>query len=348
MMPSTTMSASSARAVATLVRTAFAARSRGDGVPFILAHFVTNRCNCKCASCLWRHNDWQDVPLEDLKRLYRDAHEAGFAAAAFSGGEPLLRKDLGELAAFVGGELGMPILLFTTGWYVKRRMHEVLPHVAMLSLSIDSALRERHDEIRGLPGLYDRLMESLDLVAEHYPDLPVQLNCCVQQGITDEIDALVGLARDKGVRISFDVITERRNGSDGSAFTETAMSLPPAELRQVCERLVAHKQAGAPIVNSERYFRYFAEGRPGYACHFPKLAMSVDGRGYVEDCLDLDTPIANIRDSSLAEIMALPRFRQLRADAERCSSCSSPTMVDLSHVWEDPSIALRPGGIAVA
>ncbi len=344
----TTTSPSSARAIAALVRTALAARARGDGRPFILAHFVTNRCNCKCESCLWRHNDWKDVPLEDLKCLYRDASEAGFVAAAFSGGEPLLRKDLGELAQFVGGELGMPILLFTTGWYVKARMHEVLPHIAMLSLSIDSARRERHDEIRGLPGLFDRLMEALDLVATHYPELPVQLNCCVQRGVADEIEPLVQLARERDVRISFDVITERRNGSDGAAFTETAASLPLPELRRVCEHLVALKRSGAPIVNSERYFSYFAEGRPGYACHFPKLAMSIDGRGYVEDCLDLDTPIANIREQPLAEILELPRFKTLRKDAERCSSCSSPTMVDLSHVWEDPSIALRPGGIAVA
>jgi hypothetical protein len=75
--------------------------------------------------------------------------------------------------------------------------------------------------------------------------------------------------------------------------------------------------------------------------------MSVDGRGYVEDCLNLDRPIANIRETPLEEIMGLRRFRQLRRDAEGCSSCNSPTMVDLSLVWENPQLLFEGGGIAI-
>jgi MoaA/NifB/PqqE/SkfB family radical SAM enzyme len=115
----------------------------------------------------------------------------------------------------------------------------------------------------------------------------------------------------------------------------------------VCAHLLEKKRAGAPILNSELYFRYFIEGQPGYRCHFPKLAMSVDGRGYVEDCLNLERPIANIRETPLNEIMKLQRFAQLRQDAEKCSSCNSPTMVDLSHVWETPQLIFERGGIAI-
>ncbi len=125
------------------------------------------------------------------------------------------------------------------------------------------------------------------------------------------------------------------------------MGLPMNEQQEVCTRLLEKKRAGSPIVNSEMYFKYFADGRPGYRCHFPKLAMSVDGRGYVEDCLNLDTPIANIREMPLKAIMELRRFKQLRVDAENCSSCNSPTMVDLSHVWENPQLLFEGGGIAV-
>jgi hypothetical protein len=102
---------------------------------------------------------------------------------------------------------------------------------------------------------------------------------------------------------------------------------------------------GAPIVNSKMYFRYFMDGKPGYKSHFPKLIMQLDGRGHVEDCLNLDKPIGNIRNTPLQQIMALPRFRRLRKDAEACCSCNSPTMVDLSNAWENPLILLEEGGI---
>lgn len=323
-------------------------RIHGTGRPLVVAHFVTNRCNCSCRSCLWKHNDWNDVPLDDLKRFYTEARAEGFMAVAISGGEPLLRKDLGELVRFLKQDLGMAIVLFTTGWFVKARMDEVLPHIDLLMLSIDSARRERHDAIRGLPGLFDRLMEAIDLVAKRYPRLPVRLNACLQQGIAEEIDELLALTRQKNRRISFDVITDHRNGADGTSFTATSMGLPPDELRDVCRKLLDHKRQGAPIVNSERYFQYFIDGRPGYRCHFPKYAMSVDGRGFVEDCLDLDRPIANIRETPLHEIMELPRFKRLRRDAESCSSCSSPTMVDFSNVWRNPLSLFRAGGTSVA
>ncbi len=335
------------QAVLKIVSSAIQARERADGRPFMVGHFITNRCMCKCASCLWKDNDCEDVPLEDLKRFYASASEEGFVATAFSGGEPFLRKDLGELLRFIKEEAKMSILLITTGWFLKQRMDETLPHVDMLVLSVDSAKAERHDEIRGLPGLFDRLVEGVRLARERYPELAIQLNCCVQQGVGSEVDDLIALAEDLGVRISFDVITERRNGAEGSAHSETNCGMPLGELQEVCTRLIEKKRAGAPIINSERYFDYFVQGRPGYTCHLPKLVMFVDGWGNAEYCLDLSKPIANIRETPLKEIMEMGRFKELRCLAEGCSSCNSPTMVDLSHVWENPQLVFESGGITL-
>lgn len=333
-------------AVYRLLGRAMQARQADDGRPFIVGHFITYRCLCRCASCLWRDNDCEDVPLDDLRRFYAQASEQGFVATAMSGGEPFMRKDLGEVVRFVKQEAGMSILVFNTGWYLKQRMDEVLPHIDMMIVSLDSAKAERHNEIRGLPGLFERAIEGVRLVRQNYPDVSLQFNCCVQQGIAGEIDALLDLAVQLDVQISFDVITDYRNGEDRH-FTETSMGMPLPELRELCATLLEKKRAGAPILNSEPYFEYFVAGKPGYRCHLPKLVMFVDGWGNAEYCLNLDRPIANIRNASVAEIMEMPRFKQLRTAAEACSSCNSPTMVDLSAFWENPALALAPGGIAL-
>jgi MoaA/NifB/PqqE/SkfB family radical SAM enzyme len=338
------LTAATAEALSRLVGKAMEARQNGDGRPFIVGHFITYRCMCKCASCLWRDNDCEDVPLADLQRFYAEARDEGFVATAFSGGEPFLRSDLGEVARFVKEEARMSILLFNTGWYLKKRMDEVLPYIDAMIVSLDSAKPERHDAIRGLPGLFDRAIEGVRLVKQKYPGVSLQFNCCVQKGIAGEIDDLLELATDLEVQISFDVITEFRHGENGN-FVETDMGMPLPELQAVCASLAEKKRAGAPILNSERYFDYFIRGRPGYNCHLPKLVMFVDGWGNAEYCLNLNKPIANIRTMPLKEIMELARFKQLRIDAERCSSCNSPTMVDLSHLWENPMLAFEQGGI---
>jgi MoaA/NifB/PqqE/SkfB family radical SAM enzyme len=334
-------------ALGKLAGKAYLARVRGDGRPFAIGHFITHRCICSCKSCLWKHNDWDDLPFEELERFYREAADLGFAAAAFTGGEPFLRKDLGQLVQLLKQELGMTLLVFTTGWLLEKRMDQVLPHIDMLMVSVDSANPARHDEIRGVEGLFERMRAGVREARARYPELVIHFNCCVQRGVTEEIDDLIALATNEGVHISFDVITESRNGADGGAFTETEMGLPLPELQRVCQQLLQRKRDGAPILNSENYLGYFAAGRPGYRCHLPKLVMMVDGRGNVENCLNLDEPLANIRDLPLKEILELPRFKQLRVDAEGCSSCSSPTMVDLSCVWENPQLVFEKNGLAL-
>lgn len=334
--------------MAKLVERAIENRVSGSTKPFIVGHMITNRCMCNCRSCLWKDNRKEDVPAEVIKRFYAQAAEEGFLAAALSGGEPFLRKDLGEIVKFMKEDAGMLILVFTTGWFLEERMDEVLPYIDMLMLSLDSARPERHDEIRGLPGLYDRLMNGLELVKKKYPLLSLQFNTCVQKGIAEEIDELILLAEEKGVKISFDVISEYRHGKDGTHSRETDMGLPIQELRGVCAYLLEKKREGAPILNSELYFKYFMDGKPGYKCHLPKFVLyCINGSGDVEDCLNVDVPLGNIADMSLKEILAQPRFSQIRIDAEACCSCNSPTMVDISHVWENPQLIFERGGISV-
>jgi len=213
-------------------------------------------------------------------------------------------------------------------------------------LSVDSAKAERHAELRGLKGLFDRLIRGARLARARYPGLKIHLNTCIQMGIEEEIDDLIALAEEFGVHISFDVITEYRH-SDPDAPVKTDVGVSPKVLRQVCAYLLWRKRHGAPILNSETYFEYFVRGRPGYRCHMPKVLMYVDGQGNIEDCLNVGHPIASYRQTPLAEIMALPRFRQLRSDAEDCCSCSSPTMVDLSNAWERPGLVFARGGISL-
>ena len=77
-------------------------RIEGTGRPFIIGHLITQKCMCSCASCLWKNNDYEDVPTEGIKNFYAQAASEGFLATAFSGGEPFLRRELPEADVFLG------------------------------------------------------------------------------------------------------------------------------------------------------------------------------------------------------------------------------------------------------
>jgi hypothetical protein len=74
--------------------------------------------------------------------------------------------------------------------------------------------------------------------------------------------------------------------------------------------------------------------------------MYVNSNGDIENCLELDKPIANLREISVQELIELPRFKKFLEDTENCCTCNSPTMIDTSYIWEDYSLLSKAGGIS--
>jgi hypothetical protein len=97
------------------------------------------------------------------------------------------------------------------------------------------------------------------------------------------------------------------------------------------------KQHGWPIHNSATYLRFFAQQRRHYRCHARKVYVELWPNGDLLDCLDRSGPIANVRHTSLAQLLARPSIRRLRAMPTDCCVCNNANVIDCSNVW-----SLRP------
>jgi len=113
----------------------------------------TNRCNLSCLHCYSKADlDAVDTlttknVMETLPKLKAN----GVKFLIFSGGEPLTRKDLFEIAARCK-ELGIVTYLSTNGLYVKTSNAEkILDTFDYIGISIDGS-PEVHDRFRGLKG----------------------------------------------------------------------------------------------------------------------------------------------------------------------------------------------------
>ncbi len=135
-------------------------------LPFSLVVSVSFRCNSKCKTCdVWRKpND--DMAVEEWRKVFANLGRAPFYLT-FTGGEPFLRADLHELV-IAGAESCRPgvITIPTNGLLTKRIVDHVdqicaaAPYSQIgLNLSLDGIGAE-HDEIRQVPGNWDRAMET--------------------------------------------------------------------------------------------------------------------------------------------------------------------------------------------
>jgi MoaA/NifB/PqqE/SkfB family radical SAM enzyme len=312
--------------------------SRG---PLILSHLVTGRCNCRCATCLWRDPQAEELSLDEIVRLYRDARRSGFLLNSIWGGEPLMRDDLPQIVRASKANR-LQTIVITNGWFLADRLDELAPGVDCFIVSIDAAGPKdrpgtRHDEMRRLKGLFDRACAGIVEVRRRHPRIKVIVNSVLSRLNAGEAPELVRLARDLGASIYISPIdTSYRTGPEDEPSKEP-LALPPDELSDVLEKILALKRRGWPINNSPQYLRTFIGGKKPYVCGSPVMCVTVATNGDVFGCFMPGGRFGSLRERSLPEILRLPHVRRMRRP-RRCSICNNADIIDASYVW-----SLRPG-----
>ncbi len=329
---------------------AIAAKQAKDkgGKPFIFHFLTTLRCNCSCESCFWKDNSVKnELTLEEIKRIYLDAKEEGFLITILWGGEPTLRKDIAEIIKFAKHEAKFAFIgMVTNGFLIPKRISEFGDDLDLILISLDSPVREEHDKIRSLPGLYDNIMKSVEIIKRDYPLISLQFSFSISKLNIHRVDEMIALGNELEIPIAFNVINTIRHYSYGDIDEKGELSATDQEISDAFSRILEAKKNGSHILNSEMYLKHFIGGKKTYRCHARKVFMFVNSNGDIEDCLQLDKPIANLREISIKDAVNLPRFQQYLKESENCDSCNSPTMIDTSYAWEDWSLLTKSGGIS--
>ncbi|OIP88736.1 MAG: 12,18-didecarboxysiroheme deacetylase [Syntrophobacteraceae bacterium CG2_30_61_12] len=125
---------------------------------------VTRRCNLKCIHCYAQARNQQfpnELSHDEGLRLLDDLAEFGAPVVLFSGGEPLMRPDLPDLAGYAVAK-GMRAVISTNGTLITPRVAEQLKAIGLsyVGISLDG-LAPVNDRFRGVPGAYRRALEGI-------------------------------------------------------------------------------------------------------------------------------------------------------------------------------------------
>ena len=165
--------------------------------PRWIAWEVTRRCNLSCVHCR------SSSTLDSFDTAFDTAAATGFldTVAAYaspvvvlSGGEPLIRPDLFEVAEH-GTALGLRMCIATNGSLVTDEICEQMKRsgIRMVSMSLDGATPETHDDFRSQPGAFEGVMRAAALFRKH--GVPFLLNSSFTKRNQDEIPAVMRLAK---------------------------------------------------------------------------------------------------------------------------------------------------------
>ncbi len=174
---------------------------------------VTDRCNFRCTYCMPAEifgpnhaflKASQLMSLEEMTRLVKAFVALGVEKLRLTGGEPLLRADIGAFVRAVKHDLRLPdVALTTNGWLLGKRATELREAgLDRLNVSLDSLDPALFSQLSGRGFKLERVLESIRLARE--AGFPVKLNMVVQRGVNDrEVEAMAAWARAQGLTLRF-------------------------------------------------------------------------------------------------------------------------------------------------
>ena len=124
----------------------------------------TRKCNLGCVHCYSNsaNRDYEgELTTAEAEELIENLAEFGVPVILFSGGEPLLRHDLFELAGRATG-LGMRAVISTNGTLIDLETAERLRDIGLsyVGVSLDG-MKETNDKFRGRDGAFDEALEGI-------------------------------------------------------------------------------------------------------------------------------------------------------------------------------------------
>jgi len=145
--------------------------TKEEFLPKWIAWEITRRCNLKCIHCRsasTMESEQGDFSFEDAKKLMDDIAKLSKPTIVLTGGEPLLREDVWDIAAY-GTEKGFRMCIATNGTLVDEEVCREMKRVGikMVSLSLDGSTPEIHDDFRKQPGAYEGVMRAVELFKKH-------------------------------------------------------------------------------------------------------------------------------------------------------------------------------------
>ncbi len=308
--------------------------------PSFLIYQTTVRCNSKCRMCsIWQMEPGDELSLEEFDRLLMDPFLRRIRWVNLTGGEPFLRKDLPDMIGLLAKRCpDLEIIAIPTNGFLPERTEEMVRRsldllkgtdvLLSVTVSIDG-VGEQHDEIRCIPGGFDKALGTLER-------LQAIENERFETGVESVITAL-NVNNIEDIRAFFKERTDHVNLTPAvvSDYYSNEETFGEAALKEEdIQRMLAFLKE---ISREEpAYAYYFAKvrdiytkGKRTYPCLGLYSTMMLNATGEVFPCLMLagdKWKLGNVRDTPLEDIWCSSDSREARKRLARepyCQRCTN-------------------------
>lgn len=345
--------------------------------PVNVTFSVTGRCQSRCKTCyIWKNcqerSTETDLSLDVIERLFRSIGWTYFFNV--SGGEPFLRKDLPEIIELACRHLRPAVVHIPTNAIMPGRIEEMTARilgiirrespgtVLTIKPSFDG-IGARHDEIRGVPGNFEKLLDTLERLKklrETNQYLHVGVGTVVSRYNQDDLRDIIEYAGNLGVDTYINEVAEEREeffnlgsgitpeGDRYAAIMEVFKETVRGRMKNM--KLLSRITTAMRLVYYDLAGEILNRGEQVIPCYAGILNVHINSDGGVWPCavLAYRGEMGKVdKDTEFLDIWNSKEARKIRRDIAR-GKCSCPLANQAySNILLHPKSLLRTIWIAV-
>lgn len=294
---------------------------------------ITGKCNLRCKMCgIWARDIERDDELSevDILQLISDMKKWGINRISFSGGEPLLRKDIVFKILSLCQKYGIETGMVTNGWLLDEKTADELISlgISRISISIDG-MGKTHDNIRGVNGSFNRAIEAINNINRSKEKLGkkcvIHTNTVITNENLDELIALTDMARNHNSVIWFQAYD---TGGISAKGKKDPLWIPEDrlnKLNEIIDKIIVIKRREKSVIGNptkelksiKTYFKNYNIERN--ECYAAFDNISIDSFGNVLPCWHWKS-VGNIKDKDIRSIWNSDIYRKAIIDMQKCDN----------------------------
>ncbi len=329
--------------------------------PSLISWNLTRMCNLRCPHCYMEggRKAEKELTTDECLALIDEMKALGTEMLILTGGEPLLRKDIFEIASAASAR-GIWVVMGTNGVLITDKVVAKMIECGVqgVAISIDSLDPAKHDHFRGGPDAWKYSVQALDLCRAN--GLEVLVQTTVMDMNYSEIPEILAFAREKGAW-SFNLYFLVQTGR-GQQLNDLSPERTQAMLSQLVDwqdqyRPMLVRSKCAPQFKQIAYERGVG-GLESGGCMAGTQYCRITPQGNVTACPYMTAVAGNIRDQSFGEIWrtspVLQELRDLKLLKGRCGRCEFKELcggcrcrayaAHGDYLQEDPACVYQPTG----
>ena len=285
--------------------------------------FITRKCNYRCRGCtVWMDQDVNELSTEELKRGLDILRDIGVLELVFSGGNPLLRDDIGEILDYASKYFITTV--YDNGSVAASKIDE-LRNVDFVAISLDTLDEKKNDYLKGVKGAWRKAMEAIETLKRE--GIPVGVSPTISQMNLYEIIDFTRYFIEREIPVwyclyNYDYQPSKGAFSIGKKNDEYEIT-DGKTLAKVCDTLIEMKKESEYIYITKKTLEAIKHlaltGERIWKCKALKNFLVIDHLGRVSGC-HCREPVASIFD--LPKIWKSPVIEKLRSEYSQCKNCT--------------------------